>query len=180
MFPQVHGPGDLAASDFTSMNTLRVTIGRQPFDHLLYHFTLTYSNWESVSVCFSESFEAFSRGFQEALWKLGGVPRKHRSDSLSAAVNNLSDDREFRAKYRDLLNYYRIEPQRINVRRAHENGDVESSHGHLKVAIDQQLLLRGSRDFDTPRRLRDISGSSDRQAECTADATMRPGAAAAG
>jgi hypothetical protein len=149
MFPQVHGPGDLAASDFTSMNALRVTLERQPFDHLLYHFTLTYSNWESVSVCFSESFEAFSRGFQEALWRLGGVPRRHRSDSLSAAVNNLSEDREFRTKYRDLLDYYRMEPQRINVRRAHENGDVESSHGHLKAVIDQELMLRGSRDFAT-------------------------------
>jgi hypothetical protein len=149
MFPQIHGPGDLAASDFTSMNSLRVTIGRQPFDHMLYHFTLTYSNWESVSVCFSESFEAFSRGFQKALWKLGGVPRRHRSDSLSAAVNNLSDDREFRARYRDLLDSYRVEPQRINVRRAHENGDIESSHGHLKTVIEQALLLRGSRDFAT-------------------------------
>jgi hypothetical protein len=149
MFPQVHAPGDLGASDFTSMNSLRVTIGRQPFDHMLYHFTLTYSNWESVSVCFSESFEAFSRGLQDALWKLGGVPRKHRSDSLSAAVNNLSDDREFRARYRDLVNHYRVDPQRINARKAHENGDVESSHGHLKTVIDQALLLRGSRDFAT-------------------------------
>jgi len=38
-----------------------------------------------------------------------------------------------------LLDYYRLEPQRINVRTAHENGDVESSHGHLKRAIDQGL-----------------------------------------
>ena len=149
MFPQLHAPGDLAASDFTSMNGLRITIGRQPFDHLLYHFTLTYSNWESVSVCFSESFEAFSRGLQKALWELGGTPGKHRSDSLSAAVNNLSDDREFRARYRDLLDYYQMDPQRINVRKAHENGDVESSHGHLKTVVEQALLLRGSRDFAT-------------------------------
>jgi len=149
MFPQVHTPGDLGASDFTHMSSLRITIGRQPFDHLLYHFTLTYSNWESVSVCFSESFEAFSRGLQDALWKLGGVPRKHRSDSLSAAVNNLSEDREFHARYRDLMEYYRVDPQRINARKAHENGDVESSHGHLKRDIEQALLLRGSRDFAT-------------------------------
>lgn len=111
MFPQVHHAGDLAASDFTSMNALGITIAGQPFDHLLYHFTLTYSNWESVSVCFSESFEALSRGFQEALWRLGGVPRRHRSDSLSAAVNNLSEDREFRARYGDLMDYYQLEPQ---------------------------------------------------------------------
>jgi hypothetical protein len=147
MFPQVHVPGQLAASDFTSMNSLGITIAGQPFDHLLYHFVLTYSNWESVTICFSESFEALSRGLQDALWRLGGVPSKHRSDSLSAAVNNLSEDREFRTRYRDLLDYYRLEPQRINVRKAHENGDVESSHGHLKTMIDQALLLRGSRDF---------------------------------
>jgi hypothetical protein len=149
MFAQIHGPGDVAASDFTNMNELRITIAGRPFDHLLYHFTLTFSNWESISICFSESFEAFSRGLQDAFWKLGGVLRRHRSDSLSAAVNNLSDDREFRARYRDLLDHYRVEPQRINVRKAHENGDVESSHGHLKTAIDQALLLRGSRDFAT-------------------------------
>jgi hypothetical protein len=149
MFPQRHVPGDLAASDFTHMHSLRITIDRQPFDHLLYHFVLTYSNWEFVSICFSESFEAFSRGLQGALWALGGVPRRHRSDSLSAAVNNLSDDREFRARYQDLLDHYRLEPHRINVRKAHENGDVESSHGHLKTIIDQALLLRGSRDFNS-------------------------------
>lgn len=147
MFPQVHDPGGLGASDFTSMNSLRITIAGQPFDHMAYHFTLTYSNWESVTVCFSESFEALSRGLQEAFWRLGGVPGKHRSDSLSAAVNNLSEDREFRGRYRDLMDYYQVEPQRINVRKAHENGDVESSHGHFKTVVDQALLLRGSRDF---------------------------------
>ena len=146
-FPQVHHPADLAASDFTCMNSLRITIAGQPFDHLLYHFVLTFSNWESVSVCHSESFEALSRGLQDALWKLGGVPRRHRSDSLTAAVNNLSEERDFRGRFRDLMDYYRIQPQRTNVRQAHENGDVESLHGHLKTAIDQALLLRGSRDF---------------------------------
>ena len=148
-FPQVHPPGALAASDFTSMNSLGVTIAGQSFDHLLYHCTLTYSNWESVGICFSESFEAFSRGIQDAFWEMGGVPSKHRSDSLSAAVNNLSEDREFRSRYQELMAHYQVEAQTINPRKAHENGDVESSHGHLKTAIDQALLLRGSRDFSS-------------------------------
>lgn len=147
MFPQNHHPAQLGASDFTHMKELRVTIAGQPFEHMLYHFTLTYSNWEAVSICFSESFEALSRGLQDALWKLGGVPRKHRTDSLSAAVNNLSSDREFRARYCDLLKHYRMEPHRTNVGKGHENGDVESSHGHLKTVVEQALLLRGSRDF---------------------------------
>lgn len=147
IFPQVHHPGDLGASDFTHMDALRVTLGGQPFPHLAYHFTLTYSNWESITICPSESFEALSEGLQNALWELGGVPRKHRSDSLSAAVNNLSEEREFHQRYRDLLEHYGLEGQRINVRQPHENGDAESSHGHFKDAVDQALLLRGSRDF---------------------------------
>jgi len=147
IFPQVHWPGDVGASDFTDMSSLKITIARQSFPHMLYHFVLTYSNWESATICYSESFEALSRGLQEAFWKMGGVPQRHRSDSLSAAVNNLSEDREFRARYRDLMDYYRVEPQRTNVDKPQENGDIESSNGHVKTVIDQALLLRGSRDF---------------------------------
>ena len=124
MFRQIHHGGDLGASDFTHMNDLGITIARQPFDHLVYHFVLTYSNWESVSVCPSESFEALSDGLQNAFWELGGVPRRHRTDSLTAAVNNLSATREFQTRYRDLLAHYGVTGQRINVRQAHENGDA--------------------------------------------------------
>ena len=128
IFRQVHAAGDLAASDFTCMNALSVTIARRPFDHLVYHFVLTYSNWESVTVCASESFEALADGLQNALWELGGVPRKHRSDSLTAAVNNLSAAREFQTRYRDLLDHYRLAGQRINVRQA---GDRHLIQVHL-------------------------------------------------
>ena len=147
MFSQVHHAGDLAASDFTSMNSLGVTILGRRFEHLAYHFVLTYSNWESVTLCASESFEALSDGLQNALWELGGVPRRHRSDSLTAAVNNLSAKREFQARYRGLLEHYDLAGERINVRQPHENGDSESSHGHFKTAVDQALHMRGGRDF---------------------------------
>lgn len=147
MFSQVHHAGDLAASDFTELASLGITIGGQRFEALAYHFVLTYSNWETVTLCASESFEALSDGLQNALWELGGVPRRHRTDSLTAAVNNLSVKREFQARYRALLEYYHLEGQRINVRQPHENGDAESSHGHFKNALDQALKLRGSRDF---------------------------------
>ena len=39
-------------------------------------------------------------------------------------------------------------PTRNNLGVAHENGSIESSHGHLKKALEDALLLRGSRDFD--------------------------------
>lgn len=147
MFSQTHHPGDLCASDFTHLSSLSVTIGRQPYDHLAYHFVLTYSNWECVTLCHSESFESLSEGLQQALWKLKGVPRRHRSDRLSAAVNNLSEQKEFTQRYRGLMEHYGLAMEKIQPREPHENGDVESLHGHFKTAIDQALMLRGSRDF---------------------------------
>jgi hypothetical protein len=149
IFPQEHPPGRVAASDFTTMNDLGVKIAGARFDHMLFHCVLTYSNVESVSLCFSESFEALSDGVQKAFWEFGGVPKLHRTDSLSAAVNNHSSNKELRTRYQALMDHYRVQAERINVRCANENGDVESSHGHIKTAIDQALLLRGSRDFES-------------------------------
>ena len=147
MFSQTHHPGDLCASDFTHMASLDVTIAGQRFDHLVYHFVLTFSNWEAVTVCHSESFESLSEGLQRALWKLGGAPRRHRSDRLSAAVNNLSDQKEFTDRYCALMNHYELAMEKIQARQAHENGDVESSHRHFKKAVEQAMMLRGSRNF---------------------------------
>ena len=146
-FDQIHTPGALCASDFTSMNDLHVTLAGQPFDHLVYHFVLTYSNWETGTVCFSESFESLSQGLQNALWELGGVPQTHRTDRLTAAVNNLGDRDLFQQRYRALLAHYGLTPQAIQARKANQNGDAEPSHNRFKQAMDQALMLRNGRDF---------------------------------
>jgi hypothetical protein len=146
-FEQNHHPGRLCASDFTHMTTLNITLAGQPFDHMVYHFVLTYSNWETASICFSESFESLSDGLQHALWELGGVPERHRTDRMSAAVNNLSNKKEFTQRYQALMGHYGLIMEKINPREAHENGDVEQSHNRFKQAVDQALQLRGSRDF---------------------------------
>ena len=146
-FSQQHEPGRLCASDFTHMTELGVTIGGQSFPHLVYHFVLTYSNWETAMLCYSENFEGVSEGLQNALWELGAVPARHRTDSLSSAVNNMSDREEFTDRYQGLLKYYGLEPERIQVGKANENGDVEQRHHRLKNAVEQELLLRDSRDF---------------------------------
>ena len=148
-FGQVHHPGRLCASDFTHMKSLEVTIGGQPFDHLVYHWVLTYSNWESVTICFSESFESLSEGFQNAVWQLGGVPQRHRTDRMSLAVNNASNEKEFTERYTGLLGHYRVEMEKIQAEEPHENGDAEQSHRRFKEAVEQALLLRGSRDFES-------------------------------
>ena len=146
-FPQDHHPGKFAASDFTVCNSLGVKIAGQTFKHTLFHCVLTYSNFESVSLCFSESFEALSEGIQNAFWKFGGVPAQHRTDSLSAAVRNHSDRKTMTTRYAALMDHYGCVAQKTNARCANENGDVESQNGHLKDRIEQALLLRGSRDF---------------------------------
>src|SRR4051794_24386773 len=146
-FGQIHEPGRLAESDFTHMGDLGVTIAGEPFDHLVYHFVLTYSNWETGTVCFSESFESLNEGLQNALWELGGVPRRHRTDRLAAAVNNDPDAEIFTRRYRALMEHYGLEAQAIQPRKANQNGDVEQSHHRFKQAVDQALMLRGGRDF---------------------------------
>lgn len=147
IFPQVHHPGQLCASDFTCMNKLGITINGSRFDHLIYHLVLTYSNWETGSVCFSESFESLSHGLQNALWQLGGVPKLHRTDCLSTAVHKTDHPEQFTRRYQDLLDHYQITGCKTNPASPHENGDVEQSHYRFKKAVDQALLLRGSRDF---------------------------------
>ena len=146
-FSQVHHPGRLAASDFTHATGLEVTIGGQRFEHLLYHFVLTYSNWETVRICFSESFESLSEGLQRSLEELGGVPQRHRTDRLTAAINNLSDTDLFTQRYAGLLAHYDLTAERTQAGKGNENGDVEQLHRRFKDAVDQSLMLRGSRDF---------------------------------
>ena len=146
-FPQVHTPGRLCESDFTHMTSLGVTIAGRLFEHLVYHFVLTYSNWEAATICFSESFESLSDGLQNALWELGGVPAEHRTDRLTAAVHKTDHPEEFTQRYEAMLRHYRLTGQRIQAGHANENGDVEQSHHRFKRAVEQALLLRGSRDF---------------------------------
>jgi transposase InsO family protein len=150
IFRQVHETGRMGLSDFTDMADLSITIAGQPLDHRLYHFRLAYSGFEHAHVVLGgESYVALAEGLQNALWALGGAPREHRSDSLSAAFRNLDRDarEDLTRRYDALCAHYGMEPSRNNTGIAHENGSIESVHGHLKKGIEDALLLRGARDF---------------------------------
>ncbi|AIK95709.1 IS21 family transposase [Candidatus Odyssella acanthamoebae] len=152
IFRQIHQPGRQGLSDFTTPKTFQVTIQGKPFKHLLYHFRLAYSGWSFIqAVQGGESFQALSQGLQNALWRLGGCPQEHRTDSLSAAYKNLSDQtqRNFTTKYEQLCQHYTMTPTRNNLGKSHENGSIEGPHGHLKRRIAQTLTLRGSSDFES-------------------------------
>lgn len=150
IFRQANPPGQMGLSDFTHAGGLAVTIQAVALDHRLYHFALAFSGWEHAEVVLGgESYVALAGGLQAALWELGGVPELHRSDSLSAAFRNLEPEAadDITARYEALCRDYGMTPTRNNRGVAHENGAIESHHGHLKDRLDQALLLRGSRDF---------------------------------
>jgi hypothetical protein len=152
MFRQTHAPGQLGLSDFTRLKRTTITIAGQVFDHLLYHFRLQYSKWSSMKVVSGgESFSALAQGLQNALQRLGGAPHEHRTDSLSAAFKNLTEDErvDITKRYDTFCAHYNMKPSRNNRGRGHENGSVESAHGHIKQRIEQALLLRGHYDFAT-------------------------------
>lgn len=146
-FTQEHKPGELGESDFTHMTELGITINKELFRHMIYHFVLTYSNWENGTICYSESFESLSEGFENALWELGGVPAKHRTDRLSAAVHKECNAQEFTDRYAGLLRHYGTTGLKIQAGKANENGDIEQRNYRFKKALGQALCLRGSRDF---------------------------------
>ena len=164
-FAQEHPPGRLGLSDFTVCDELAITIVGVVLPHRLYQFAFAHSGWRHACIVLGgESFQALASGLQEALWMAGGVPEEHRTDSLSAAFNNLAEQEELTARYRELCAHYGLRASRNNPGVSHENGSIEARQGSLKTALDQSLLLRGTREFanlesygqfvaDTVRRL---------------------------
>lgn len=170
MFRQQHEPGRLGLSDFTEFKGVTITIKNEIFEHRFYHFRLAYSHWSFLKVIHGgESYTALAEGLQEALWLLGGAPSEHRTDSLSAAFKNLEKEAiaDMTSRYNALCHYYTMKPTRNNLGVKHENGSVESPHGHLKRRIEQGLLLRGSNEFESvdlyEEFIRDITQQHNRR-----------------
>jgi hypothetical protein len=152
MFRQEHPPGRLGLSDFTSLKNVEITVNGKPLQHLLYHFRLSCSHWSHVKVILGgESYTALTEGLQEALWRLGGAPALHRTDSLSAAFKNINKDEkeDITERYNQFCLHFGMEATRNNLGQSHENGSIESSHGHIKRRIKQALLLRENSDFES-------------------------------
>jgi hypothetical protein len=152
IFPLSYDPGEIAFCDFTQLKGVEVTIGGTVFPHLLFHYRLAWSGWSYAQVVQGgESFVALSQGLQHALAASGGVPRELRTDRLSAACRNRNGSfaADITRRYHALCHHVGLAYSRNNRGVAHENGRVESPHGHLKGRIEQALLLRGSTDFET-------------------------------
>ena len=172
IFSQILLPGKQSQSDCTCMNDLKITLKGEYFKHLLFHFMLPYSRWETVSICFSESFDSLTLGFKKATRELGGVLPDHRTDNLTAATHAFRNEitgkkeRDFNEAWLTFLSHYSVKPSRNNPGVSHENGSVEKSHDIFKTAIDQELMLRRSRDFydveEYEKFLRQILGKKNK------------------
>ena len=131
------------------MGALNITIGGQHFDHLLFHFMLPYSQFETIMICESESFASLTKGFEQGVLEIGGVASEHRTDNLTAATQKMGNDRVFTKRWMEFLDHYQVQPSRNNPGVSNENGSVEKSHHTFKNPVDQHLMLRQSRDFKT-------------------------------
>jgi transposase InsO family protein len=148
-FPQVRNPGEMMQLDWTHAKELAVSIESRPYDHLLCHVVLPYSNWEWATRCHSESLLSLRHGLQEALSRLGKAPPVFQVDNSSAATHQIGSgpDRAFNAEFLSVMEHYGLKPVTIRVGCPNENGDVESLNRHLKRRLKQYLLLRGSSNF---------------------------------
>ena len=147
---QVHEPGRLLQLDWFHPRDFEVSIKAERDKHLICHVTLPDSNWEWAIVCQSESFASLKKALQAALWELGGAPAICQVDNSSTARHPLQRGRRqrvFHDRFLGLLSHYGMQGQTINVGAAHENGDVESAHQHLRRYLRDRLQLRGRADF---------------------------------
>lgn len=149
-FAQEHRPGEAMQTDFTWANELEVTICGEAFPHMLCHSVLPFSNWDWATVCHSESIAALRRGVQSALFRLGKVPQYHQIDHSTAATHRgAGGKREFNVEHLAMVEHFGMTARTIGVGEKEQNGDVEASHRVLKRRIEQHLLLRTSRDFES-------------------------------
>lgn len=148
-FPQIKIPGKQSQSDWTHCDELGVSIDGKPFPHMLFHFMLPFSRWETAYISQSESFESLTAGYMRAVAELGCVAEEHRTDNLTAAVNSHGARPVFTERWEAFMRHYDVRPTRNNAGESHENGSVEKSHDLLKNALNQALMLRGSSEFSS-------------------------------
>ena len=152
-FAQEHLPGAALQTDFFwATRELGITILGEPYNPLLCHVVLPYSNWEWLTVCLSESIAAIKRGVQSAVYQLGRVAIWHQTDNSTAATHNVREGgthRPFNQEYQAVMDHLGMKPRTIEVGKSNQNGDVEALNGACRRRLKQHLLVRDNRDFES-------------------------------
>jgi hypothetical protein len=166
----LHMPGRLGISEFILMDDLKIIVAGRQFDHFFLYFTLPYSNWETGTVCLSDSFESLSQGVQNALSELGGVPEKHCTIRRTSAMSSFENHKRSRRRYHALLAHYGLAARAVNSGKLHERFTAGNHEGHFKQSVEDALEFRGSREFgDRAAYEQFLRGLFDRRnGDCTA------------
>lgn len=155
-FPQAHRPGEAMQTDFTRTDELQMTVQGESYAPLLCQSVLPYSKWRWATPTRSESTQALIEGVQAALFRLGAVPKFHQTDNSTGATHRVgSGSREFNDDYKKAMEHLGLIPRTTAVGKKEQNGSVEAHNGALKRLLTQNLLLRGSRDFESEKAFRD-------------------------
>ena len=142
-FEQKHPPGREAQMDLRR-GSFEVTIGGEPFPHMVFEFILSHSGWRYAQICFSETFVALVSGLQGALWELGAAPEVVRSDNLGAATHKLKDSkgRDFNERYKEILDHYGLkatQDQLVQCTRERSGGaGTPQIEGRHSAGVDPQ------------------------------------------
>lgn len=153
-FTQEARPGAVLAVDWTDMRDLGVSICGVKLDHLMFHAVLPYSNWQWAVRSRSESLLSVRSGLKATIGRMGRVPKELLIDNSSTATHRLSGDgkrRGFNEEFLSVCAHFGLSPRTTNVSSPNENGTCEAMHGHFKRRLEQHLLLRGSRDFESEK-----------------------------
>lgn len=151
-FDQNRRPGECMELDWTDMNELKIFVAGEIYLHKLIHLVLPFSNYEGVVRCRSESILSIKKILKHFLYAINATPTFLQVDNSSAATHQIKKDakeRVFNDELVKISEYYGFSLRATNVDSPNENGDVESLNGHLKRRVNQALLIRGSREFNT-------------------------------
>ena len=88
-------------------------------------------------------------GRKDAAGQGGRNPQDVRPVPHDHALPDLGAGQSENDNYAALLDHYGLRSTLINSGKGHENGVAEHAHYRLKDAVDQALIMRGSRDFHT-------------------------------
>lgn len=73
------------------------------------------------------------------------MPLLHRTDRMTPAVNNLTEQADFQKSYQALLGRYGLDGRKIQTGR--ETKTATSNSGTIGSGVPWSRLLHGSRDF---------------------------------
>lgn len=149
-FAQEHPAGVEAQIDCTGCKSLGITINGEPFRGKIFTFKLSFSKWIYAEIVDGERKSAVEKALENALWELGGVPQRIRTDNGKALFKKASQPTQ---GFEDLCRHYGTIYSAINPGRPNENGSAETGNKTIKGLLRNRLMTDVEPDFPSREAL---------------------------